>query len=120
MPPGFSRKWLSTAKVFLNHLLQPSEASQECIYPYAGSWGNRPEQISSLQPELHGPESTGCEKDDLNLKEMTPEELDRAWDLWFDLAQATNDFDPPYTHGVFVLCELEREPPSPDEAQADP
>jgi hypothetical protein len=23
-----------------------------------------------------------------------------AWDLWFDLAQATNDEDPPYTHGV--------------------
>ena len=41
-------------------------------------------------------------EDDLNLKDMTPEELDRAWDLWFDLAQATNDSDPPYTHGVFV------------------
>jgi hypothetical protein len=46
-------------------------------------------------------------EDDLNLQEMTPEELDLAWDLWFDLAQATNDFDPPYTHGVFVLCEEE-------------
>ena len=41
-------------------------------------------------------------EDDLNLKDMTPEELDAAWDLWFDLAQATNDFDPPFTHGVFV------------------
>lgn len=40
--------------------------------------------------------------DDLNLKDMTPEELDAAWNLWFDLAQSTNDFDPPYTHGVFV------------------
>ena len=40
--------------------------------------------------------------DDLNLKDMTREELDAAWDLWFDLAQATNDSDPPYTHGVFV------------------
>jgi len=46
-------------------------------------------------------------EDDLNLKEMSREELDRAWDLWFDLAQATNEFDPPYTHGVFVLCEFE-------------
>ncbi|HWM93662.1 MAG TPA: hypothetical protein VN493_23090 [Thermoanaerobaculia bacterium] len=45
-------------------------------------------------------------EDDLNLKDMTPEELDLAWDLWFDLAQATNDFDPPYTHGVFILCEV--------------
>jgi hypothetical protein len=48
-------------------------------------------------------------EDDLNLRDMTAEELDQAWDLWFDLAQATNDFDPPYTHGVFVLCELEPE-----------
>ena len=49
-------------------------------------------------------------EDDLNLKDMTREELDRAWDLWFDLAQSTNDFDPPYTHGVFVLCKPEPEP----------
>jgi hypothetical protein len=56
-------------------------------------------------------------EDDLNLKEMTREELDRAWDLWFDLAQATNDFDPPYTHGVFVLCDLDPEPPPPVEAR---
>jgi hypothetical protein len=45
-------------------------------------------------------------EDDLNLKDMTPEELDRAWDLWFELAQTTNDSDPPYTHGVFVLYDL--------------
>jgi hypothetical protein len=50
-------------------------------------------------------------EDDLNLKDMTPEKLDLAWDLWFDLAQATNDFDPPWTHGVFVLCELPPTPP---------
>jgi hypothetical protein len=49
-------------------------------------------------------------EDDLNLKDMTEEELGRAWDLWFDLAQATNDFDPPYTHGVFVLSRLDPEP----------
>jgi hypothetical protein len=51
-------------------------------------------------------------EDDLNLKEMTPDELDLAWDLWFDLAQATNAYDPPYTHGVFVLC---HPPPPPAE-----
>lgn len=44
-------------------------------------------------------------EDDLNLQEMTPEELARAWDLWFDLVQATNDDDPLYTHGVFVLVD---------------
>ena len=31
--------------------------------------------------------------DDLNLKDMTDEELAAAWDLWFDLAQTTNDSD---------------------------
>ena len=41
-------------------------------------------------------------EDDLNLREMSEEELVAAWDLWFDLAQETNDFDPAYTHGVFV------------------
>ncbi len=41
-------------------------------------------------------------EDDLNLREMTREELDAAWDLWFDLAQSTNDADPLYEHGVFA------------------
>lgn len=41
-------------------------------------------------------------EDDLNLREMSDAELERAWDLWFDLAQHTNDDDPEYTHGVFV------------------
>ena len=40
--------------------------------------------------------------DDLNLRDMNDEELERAWDLWFDLVQETNDHDPPYTHGVFA------------------
>lgn len=43
--------------------------------------------------------------DDLSLEGMSDEELARAWDLWFDLAQATNDEDPPFTHGVFVTVE---------------
>jgi hypothetical protein len=41
-------------------------------------------------------------EDDLDLAEMSDEELAAAWDLWFDLAQATNDHDPYWTHGVFV------------------
>lgn len=41
-------------------------------------------------------------EDDLDLAGMSDEELAAAWDLWFDLAQATNDYDPPWTHGVFV------------------
>ncbi len=41
--------------------------------------------------------------DDLNLRDLSDEELDRAWDLWFTLAQTTNDHDPAFTHGVFIL-----------------
>ena len=37
--------------------------------------------------------------DDLNLKDMSDEELAKAPDLSFDLAQTTNDSDPPHTHG---------------------
>ena len=40
--------------------------------------------------------------DDLNPRTMSDEELDAAWDLWFDLAQETNAFDPAYSHGVLV------------------
>lgn len=58
-------------------------------------------------------------EDDLNLAGMTEEELDRAWNLWFDLAQATNDFDPLYTHGVFVLCTLDDLRPAPAEPSED-
>ena len=44
-------------------------------------------------------------EDDLNLRDLTEEELACAWELWFELAQATNDWDPPYEHGVFVGIE---------------
>jgi hypothetical protein len=44
-------------------------------------------------------------EDDVNLRELSDEQLDLAWDLWFDLAQSTNDWDPPYSHGVFVNFE---------------
>jgi len=44
-------------------------------------------------------------EDDLNLRELTDDELVRAWDLWFDLAQATNEWDPAYSHGVLVGVE---------------
>jgi hypothetical protein len=47
--------------------------------------------------------------DDLNLAGMTDEELAAAWDLWFDLAQATNDADPTWTHGVFTGIEAHRQ-----------
>lgn len=59
-------------------------------------------------------------EDDLNIKDMSPEELDAAWDLWFDLAQATNDDDPPYTHGVFVNLTWEDVAPLPADPEEDP
>ena len=43
-------------------------------------------------------------EDDVNLRELSVEELDAAWDLWFDTAQTTNEADPPYSHGVFAGC----------------
>lgn len=49
-------------------------------------------------------------EDDRNLREMTDDELARAWDLWFDIAQTTNDSDPPYTHGVFAGAPGPRRP----------
>lgn len=55
--------------------------------------------------------------DDLDLAGMSDEELAAAWDLWFDLAQATNDFDPPYTHGVFVNLTAEDLAPAPKECE---
>jgi hypothetical protein len=54
--------------------------------------------------------------DDLNLRALSNEELARAWDLWFDLAQHTNDADPPYTHGVFVGLTKEDVAPLPSRA----
>lgn len=42
-------------------------------------------------------------EDDRDLQGLSDHELALAWDLWFDLAQATNDADPPYTHGVFQM-----------------
>ena len=37
---------------------------------------------------------------------MSDEELEAAWDLWFDLAQATNESDPPYTHGALAYASM--------------
>jgi hypothetical protein len=39
--------------------------------------------------------------DDLDLATLSEEELAAAWDLWFDLAQTTNDSDPPGRTGCF-------------------
>lgn len=48
-------------------------------------------------------------EDDRDLVGLSDRALGLAWDLWFDLAQSTNDADPPYFHGVFQLAQ----PPDP-------
>jgi len=45
-------------------------------------------------------------EDDRNLSELSDDQLTLAWELWFDLAQTTNEEDPLYTHGVFQLVNL--------------
>ncbi|MEE8526318.1 MAG: hypothetical protein V3T72_20470 [Thermoanaerobaculia bacterium] len=59
-------------------------------------------------------------EEDLDLRNMTWEELVDYWNLWLLQAQSTNDADPPYTHGVFVnltwadVRMSDEEPPSDD------
>ena len=58
--------------------------------------------------------------DDVNLGEMSDAELEAAWDLWFDLAQATNQSDPPYTHGVLAYASMvDGTQESPEELHAE-
>ena len=46
-------------------------------------------------------------EEDLDLKSLTDEELDRVWTAWLIQAQSTNEQDKrEYSHGVFT-----REPP---------
>jgi hypothetical protein len=43
-------------------------------------------------------------EEDLDLKNLTEDELREYWDYWLEQAQATNDMDRhTYSHGVFVL-----------------
>jgi hypothetical protein len=42
-------------------------------------------------------------EEDLDLRNLTDEELDRVWTAWLHQAQATNDQDEhTYSHGVFT------------------
>jgi hypothetical protein len=41
-------------------------------------------------------------EEDLDLRNLSEEELDRYWSLWLTQAQVTNDLDRDrYSHGVF-------------------
>jgi hypothetical protein len=55
-------------------------------------------------------------EEDLDLKNLSFDELIRVWNLWLEVAQSTNDADEhQYSHGVF-----REEPPSQDEAADRP
>ncbi len=46
-------------------------------------------------------------EEDLDLKLLSPEELDRVWTEWLIQAQVTNDLDAnEYSHGVFAGRDL--------------
>lgn len=43
-------------------------------------------------------------EEDLDLRDLSEEELFVYWDLWLKQAQATNDLDEfTYSHGVFAI-----------------
>jgi hypothetical protein len=54
-------------------------------------------------------------EEDLDLRNLTQDELIAYWNLWLHQAQATNDLDKAlYSHGVF-----EREPTFPRQGRTD-
>lgn len=54
-------------------------------------------------------------EEDLDLRNLSWEELIAYWNLWLQQAQATNDLDEAlYSHGVF-----ERDPAVPEAARAE-
>jgi hypothetical protein len=54
-------------------------------------------------------------EEDLDLRNLSDEELIAWWNLWLELAQASNDLDDAlYSHGVFT-----REPDSKSPLRAD-
>jgi hypothetical protein len=52
---------------------------------------------------MSGPHDEFLSEEDLDLRNLTTDELIAWWNQWLLLAQATNDLDAPfYEHGVFV------------------
>lgn len=51
---------------------------------------------------MTGPREEFLSEEDLDLANLTEEELIAYWNLWLEQAQATNDLDEAlYSHGVF-------------------
>jgi hypothetical protein len=63
-----------------------------------------------------GPREEFLSEEDLDLANLTEEELIAYWNLWLEQAQATNDLDEAlYSHGVF-----ERDPAVPVRGRPEP
>lgn len=61
---------------------------------------------------IETPQDEFLSVEDLDLANLSDEELDRVWTAWLRWAQATNDEDRhEYSHGVFT-----REPPWTDQS----
>lgn len=57
-------------------------------------------------------------EEDLDLRNLSLEELIALWNAWLLQAQATNEQDADtYSHGVFVLCREPRPDPPPEIAR---
>lgn len=64
-----------------------------------------------------GPRDEFLSEEDLDLKNLSWDELLRWWDLFLRQAQATNDLDEhEYSHGVFALPRSEWPPRGADPA----
>ena len=49
-------------------------------------------------------------EEDLDIAQMSRDELYAYWDMWLEQAQSSNDIDKnTYSHGVFTLMEMESE-----------
>ncbi|HEY6321651.1 MAG TPA: hypothetical protein VJA16_08860 [Thermoanaerobaculia bacterium] len=58
---------------------------------------------------MSGPRDEFLSEEDLDLRNLSDDELVAYWNLWLEQAQATNELDAQlYSHGVF-----EREPEDP-------
>lgn len=63
---------------------------------------------------MSGPRAEFLSEEDLDLENLTDEELAAWWLLWLRLAQASNDLDSAlYSHGVFDRDPAVSEPTQP-------
>lgn len=64
---------------------------------------------------MSGPREEFLSEEDLDLENLTEEELIAWWNLWLRMAQQTNDLDAAtYSHGVFDRDPAVAESPDPD------